>query len=48
MQNSLQPKEAKVHVQNAIRLYQGHYGAESEHPDLMELYEMDRTLQELQ
>ncbi|GJJ77430.1 hypothetical protein EMPS_09789 [Entomortierella parvispora] len=46
--NNLQPKEAKVHIQNAIKLYQGHYGLESEHPDLMELYEMDRALQALQ
>ncbi|KAG0345419.1 SET and MYND domain-containing protein 4 [Podila humilis] len=43
--NNSQPKEAMRHVKNAIGLYKGHYGAASTHPDLVELYEMEKVLE---
>ncbi|KAF9081337.1 SET and MYND domain-containing protein 4 [Mortierella sp. AD031] len=42
--NNMQPKEAMKYVQTAIVLYRGHYGAESKHPDLLELCEMEKVL----
>ncbi|KAG0091122.1 SET and MYND domain-containing protein 4 [Podila epicladia] len=42
--NNSQPKEALKHVKTAIGLYKGHYGATSTHPDLVELYEMEKIL----
>ncbi|KAF9131280.1 SET and MYND domain-containing protein 4 [Mortierella sp. 14UC] len=42
--NNQQHKEALKHVQTAIVLYRGHYGAESKHPDLLELYQMEGFL----
>jgi hypothetical protein len=41
---SQQHKEALKHVQAAIVLYKGHYGAESKEPDLLELYKMEEVL----
>lgn len=41
---SQQHKEALKHVQAAIVLYRGHYGAESKEPDLLELYKMEEVL----
>lgn len=41
---SQQHKEALKHVQVAIVLYRGHYGAESKEPDLIELYKMEEVL----
>jgi hypothetical protein len=40
----MQAKEAMNQVQIAITLYKGHYGANSRHPDLLELYEMEKVL----
>ncbi|KAG0225776.1 hypothetical protein B0O80DRAFT_529589 [Mortierella sp. GBAus27b] len=45
--NNMQAKEAMRHVQIAITLYKGHYGAQSRHPDLLELYEMEKILRPL-
>ncbi|KAG0367758.1 SET and MYND domain-containing protein 4 [Gamsiella multidivaricata] len=45
--NNMQTKEAMKQVQIAITLYKGHYGASSRHPDLLELYEMERFLKPL-
>ncbi|KAF9578680.1 SET and MYND domain-containing protein 4 [Lunasporangiospora selenospora] len=42
--NNMQPKEAMKYVQQAITLFKGHYGANSQHPDLLELYEMEAVL----
>ncbi|KAF9930915.1 SET and MYND domain-containing protein 4 [Linnemannia zychae] len=42
--NNHQHKEALKHVQTAITLYRGHYGAESKEPDLIELYQMEQVL----
>ncbi|KAG0318434.1 SET and MYND domain-containing protein 4 [Linnemannia gamsii] len=42
--NNQQHKEALKHVQAAIVLYKGHYGAESKEPDLLELYKMEEVL----
>ncbi|KAG0206463.1 Enoyl-CoA hydratase [Mortierella sp. GBA30] len=42
--NNSQPKEAVKQIRIAITLYKGHYGAGSNHPDLLELYEMERIL----
>ncbi|KAF8981617.1 SET and MYND domain-containing protein 4 [Entomortierella lignicola] len=42
--NNMQPKEALKQVQIAITLYKGYYGANSEHPELLELYEMEKVL----
>ncbi|KAK3824780.1 MAG: hypothetical protein J3Q66DRAFT_436000 [Benniella sp.] len=42
--NNMQAKEAMKQVQIAIILYKGHYGANSRHPDLLELYEMEKVL----
>ncbi|KAG0251318.1 SET and MYND domain-containing protein 4, partial [Linnemannia exigua] len=42
--NNQQHKEALKHVKAAIVLYRGHYGAESKHPDLLELYQMEQFL----
>ncbi|KAH7057855.1 hypothetical protein BKA57DRAFT_432964 [Linnemannia elongata] len=42
--NNQQHKEALKHVQAAIVLYRGHYGAESKEPDLLELYKMEEVL----
>lgn len=43
--HSSQPKEAMKQIRIAITLYKGHYGAASKHPDLLELYEMERVLE---
>ncbi|KAF9152685.1 SET and MYND domain-containing protein 4 [Linnemannia schmuckeri] len=43
--NNQQHKEALKHVQAAIVLYRGHYGAKSKEPDLLELYKMEEVLQ---
>ncbi|KAF9571251.1 SET and MYND domain-containing protein 4 [Mortierella alpina] len=43
--NNSQPKEAMKQIRIAITLYKGHYGAASKHPDLLELYEMERVLE---
>jgi hypothetical protein len=40
----MQAKEAMKQVQIAITLFKGHYGANSKHPDLLELYEMEKCL----
>ncbi|KAF9350331.1 SET and MYND domain-containing protein 4, partial [Mortierella sp. AD094] len=40
--NNMQTKEAMKQVQIAITLYKGYYGASSKHPDLLELYEMEK------
>ncbi|KAF9366160.1 SET and MYND domain-containing protein 4 [Mortierella sp. NVP85] len=42
--NNMQAKEAMKQVQIAITLYKNHYGANSRHPDLLELYEMEKVL----
>ncbi|KAF9185816.1 SET and MYND domain-containing protein 4 [Haplosporangium sp. Z 11] len=39
--NNSQPREAMKQVRIAITLYKGHYGADSRHPDLLELYQME-------
>ncbi|KAG0326169.1 SET and MYND domain-containing protein 4 [Dissophora globulifera] len=44
--NNMQAKEAMKQVQIATTLYKGHYGANSKHPDLLELYEMERVLRQ--
>ncbi|KAG0006694.1 hypothetical protein BGZ65_005028 [Modicella reniformis] len=44
---AMQVKEAMKQVQIAITLYKGHYGADSRHPDLLELYEMEKVLRPL-
>ena len=40
----MQTKEAMKQVQIAITLYKGYYGPNSKHPDLLELYEMEKVL----
>ncbi|KAF8935008.1 SET and MYND domain-containing protein 4 [Dissophora ornata] len=45
--NNMQVKEAMKQVQIAITLYKGHFGANSRHPDLLELYEMEKILRPL-
>ncbi|KAI1317809.1 SET and MYND domain-containing protein 4 [Mortierella claussenii] len=45
--NNMQVKEALKQVQIAITLYRGHYGVNSRHPDLLELYEMEKVLRPL-
>ncbi|KAF9912761.1 SET and MYND domain-containing protein 4 [Lobosporangium transversale] len=45
--NNMQVKEAMKQVQIAITLYRDHYGVNSRHPDLLELYEMEKILKPL-
>ncbi|KAF9995315.1 SET and MYND domain-containing protein 4, partial [Entomortierella chlamydospora] len=42
--NNMQTKEAMKQVQIAITLYKWYYGPNSKHPDLLELYEMEKVL----
>ncbi|KAF9408464.1 SET and MYND domain-containing protein 4, partial [Entomortierella beljakovae] len=42
--NNMQAKDAMKQVQVAITLYKGYYGVNSRHPDLLELYEMEKVL----
>ncbi|KAG0258620.1 SET and MYND domain-containing protein 4 [Mortierella polycephala] len=45
--NNSQPREAMKQVRIAITLYKGHYGVNSKHPDLLELYQMEKVLKQI-